>query len=272
MRSDTPLAGFTTFGIVNAVTDGYQLTEGIQSNSGITLTNHAMPVGAQSIGFRFQFTGAGDGDFLVASFGDNPPIGYGSDNTTSESEEVTVDMPVEHLAGTQGDLVFRLMSRGNPNAVVTVKGITRTAVDDPDMDGLTNAEEATYGTNPLLADSDGDGLSDYVEIHTTHTNPLVADTDGDGTNDGSEVAAGTDPLNGTSRFAVKSWVKAGSNFTITWSSVAAKHYRILRSPEPTFDTYEVVVSGVPAAPPQQSYTDTGGATASRLFYRVELEP
>ena len=271
LQNDTPLAGFTTFGIASAVTDGFVLTEGNQANSGIMLANYAMPVGAQSISIRFQFTGAGDGDFLVVSHGETV-IGYCSDNGTSESEEVTVDMPVEQLAGQNGDLVFRLMTRGNQNAVVTLKGITLTTVDDPDMDGLTNAQEAIAGTNPLLADSDGDGLSDAYELNTSHTNPLVTDTDGDGVNDGDEVAAGTNPLDGSSRFAVKSSVKSGNNFTITWSSVASKHYRIVRSAEPSFSTYDVVVSGVLAAPPQQSYTDTGGATGSRMFYRVELEP
>ena len=71
---------------------------------------------------------------------------------------------------------------------------------------------------------------------------------------------------------MKSSLKTGANFTITWNSVASKRYRILRSSAPDFTSYDVVVSGVVAAPPQQSYTDTGGATANRLFYRVEIEP
>ena len=32
---------------------------------------------------------------------------------------------------------------------------------DPDGDGLTNAQELLLGTDPLSADSDGDGISDY---------------------------------------------------------------------------------------------------------------
>jgi hypothetical protein len=67
--------------------------------------------------------------------------------------------------------------------------------DDPDNDGLTNAEEYKHGTNPLLADTDGDGLTDGEEI-TLGTNPLNPDTDGDGLSDGDEVHIyGTDPLN-----------------------------------------------------------------------------
>jgi outer membrane protein OmpA-like peptidoglycan-associated protein len=58
---------------------------------------------------------------------------------------------------------------------------------DPDRDGLTNAEEKQLGTNPKVADSDGDGLKDGDEINKYKTSPLKADSDGDGVNDGDEV-------------------------------------------------------------------------------------
>ncbi len=35
---------------------------------------------------------------------------------------------------------------------------------DPDGDGLINARECTLGTNPILIDTDGDGLSDALEV------------------------------------------------------------------------------------------------------------
>jgi hypothetical protein len=55
------------------------------------------------------------------------------------------------------------------------------------------------GTNPLVADTDSDGLDDGVETNTgtfvsatnTGTNPLLSDTDGDTISDGVET--GLDP-------------------------------------------------------------------------------
>ena len=73
--------------------------------------------------------------------------------------------------------------------------LTQNGAGDFEPDGLTNAQELAYGTNPTLSDTDGDGLSDSAEVNTHLTNPAVADTDGDGLSDGAEVTThGTNPL------------------------------------------------------------------------------
>lgn len=67
---------------------------------------------------------------------------------------------------------------------------------DSDGDGLTDDEEAEYGTDPLNPDTDSDGLSDFDELRTYHTDPLNPDTDYDGLKDGEEVLKyETNPLN-----------------------------------------------------------------------------
>ncbi len=67
--------------------------------------------------------------------------------------------------------------------------------DDIDGDGLTNSQEDLLGTDPLVADTDSDGLSDGGEVNIYITNPLIPDTDGDGLTDGEEVNIyGTNPL------------------------------------------------------------------------------
>jgi hypothetical protein len=46
---------------------------------------------------------------------------------------------------------------------------------DSDQDGLWNLQEATLGTDPELADSDGDGYQDAYELNYLKTDPLTAD-------------------------------------------------------------------------------------------------
>ncbi|MDF7808818.1 lectin-like protein [Pontiellaceae bacterium B12219] len=52
--------------------------------------------------------------------------------------------------------------------------------------------EYEQGLNPLSADTDGDGLSDYAEINTYHSNPFSKDSDDDGLGDANELIHGTD--------------------------------------------------------------------------------
>jgi hypothetical protein len=65
--------------------------------------------------------------------------------------------------------------------------------DDADDDGLLNRAEVDDGTDPLAADTDGDGLDDAAEVNVHGTDPTDPDTDGDGLDDAAEVEEyGTD--------------------------------------------------------------------------------
>ncbi len=57
------------------------------------------------------------------------------------------------LGATETTRFFRLRLTGDP------------LLADPDGDGLTNAEESQANTDPLKEDSDGDGWADEVEVH-----------------------------------------------------------------------------------------------------------
>ncbi len=65
---------------------------------------------------------------------------------------------------------------------------------DTDGDGLTDEEEAKYGTDAQKVDTDTDTLTDYEEIMIWKTDPLNLDTDGDTYDDGMEVKNGYNPL------------------------------------------------------------------------------
>lgn len=57
---------------------------------------------------------------------------------------------------------------------------------DTDLDGLYDLLENNVGTDIHLADTDGDGLTDYQEVCELGTDPLSADSDNNGANDAYE--------------------------------------------------------------------------------------
>ncbi|MEQ8273996.1 MAG: DUF4215 domain-containing protein [Deltaproteobacteria bacterium] len=74
-------------------------------------------------------------------------------------------------------------------------------ITDSDQDGLSDTLEVSLGTDPMDADTDGDGIDDGDEIAMgdplafdpgIDTDPRDADTDDDGLSDGEEIAAGQD--------------------------------------------------------------------------------
>ena len=96
---------------------------------------------------------------------------------------------------------------------------TNPTLADTDEDGLSDGVETNTGTfvsatntgtNPKKADTDKDGLIDSVETNTgvlvdeenTGTDPHNIDSDGDGYSDGGEIAGGTDPNDENSKGAI----------------------------------------------------------------------
>ena len=100
---------------------------------------------------------------------------------------------------TEFNLMYSVGINYRPNTArapeFRLTGLSRTL--DSDGDGLTDWEEIhVYGTDPHNWDTDGDGISDGDEVHKYGTDPLNPDTDGDGLTDWEEIYVyGTDPLN-----------------------------------------------------------------------------
>ncbi len=91
---------------------------------------------------------------------------------------------------------------------------------DTDGDGLTDALEVALGTPPTSADTDGDGLTN-LEESVVGTDPHSADTDGDGVNDGTETAQGSDPASASVTVRVRPRQEPGpfnvSVYVVTFS-------------------------------------------------------
>lgn len=115
-------------------------------------------------------------DYLEKDIGTDPQKADTDDDGLSDYEEF-------YLTGTD-PTVYDSMAKGISDADA-----------DSDMDGLSNKEELNIKTNPLLEDTDKDGLSDGAESLIYGTDPLKYDTDDDGISDGDEIALGLDPLN-----------------------------------------------------------------------------
>ena len=67
------------------------------------------------------------------------------------------------------------------------------AQEDRDGDGLANGEELLRGTDPSDADTDHDGISDHKELMELGTDPCKADSDADGLSDSDELVLELNP-------------------------------------------------------------------------------
>ncbi|MDH5426336.1 MAG: hypothetical protein OEY29_15210 [Gammaproteobacteria bacterium] len=100
---------------------------------------------------------------------------------------------------------------GDDTSTVSVNVMTDPLRPDTDGDNISDGYELVLGTNPAVqdaqetADSDNDGLTDYVEnlgwnvtlngkVYKVYTDPIKSDTDGDGLPDLVERESGSSPV------------------------------------------------------------------------------
>jgi len=124
------------------------------------------------------------------------PVGAGFEAYASRSLSFTVDFGYR-ISDDYSDFFKHRFPDSYPTVKAGIHVYMGTSdADDDDEDRLINGEERTFGTDPELADTDGDGLKDGEEVKRYHINPLKADSDGDELTDGDEVFKyHTDPAN-----------------------------------------------------------------------------
>lgn len=123
------------------------------------------------------------------------------------------------------------------------------------------------------ADADSDGLSDTLETFRVGSNPFVADSDGDGVNDGDEWAAGTSPTNTASVFAIEQVAQPEpARAEVRWYSVTNRTYAIDRATNLMNGGFTALTNNIPATPPVNVYTDVVDGLGHTLFYRVKTQP
>ncbi len=96
---------------------------------------------------------------------------------------------------------------GGCGYILEIENFSDPLLADTDGDGLSDADEITYGCNARIADMDGDGLKDGDEI-LYGGNPFIADTDADGYSDAEEV--GISSLNNAGSIPVTEVAVSGS--------------------------------------------------------------
>jgi len=65
----------------------------------------------------------------------------------TRSKYLDAEIPITDFAGQTNTLQFRLVSRGNTNAVLSISNIVIVVNPDIDGDGLANELEQAIGTN-----------------------------------------------------------------------------------------------------------------------------
>ncbi len=116
-------------------------------------------------------------------------IGSSGSIATRRSAIFTPVTPLERIKG-----IRVIGNHQNFLAVWNIAAVTNLTAGDTDGDGLSDAAETTLGTSIQYSDTDEDGLTDAAEVNIHNTNPLLADHDGDSVSDGEEIHFGSDPL------------------------------------------------------------------------------
>ena len=185
-REGGRLAVFDTVAKINGATRqiGNSLG-GLNAWIGLNDINPPFPVGSNAEGSFWWVNTVGDAIDPVTQARVGSPLGSFTFWSAGQPNNVDNADGVSMGAG----LVWRTLPVSTLQGYVVEFPASNPLVADSDGDGLSDGDEINlYRTNPNNPDTDGDGLTDSLEIRIYDTDPTLADTDGDGLTDGQEVS------------------------------------------------------------------------------------
>jgi hypothetical protein len=133
---------------------------------------------------KFDYNGDGTVDLvdvtlLFDSATDDPPGDTDGDGLPSQYERRVLGTDPTSIDSDSA----RTVANESANGIVDGR-------EDFDGDGIPTSLERRYGTDPLAADTDGDGLDDATELRIRNLSATEADSNGDGTSDGNTDSDG----------------------------------------------------------------------------------
>jgi hypothetical protein len=176
---------------------------------------------------------------------------------------------------------------GYPQSWIESTGLSALSLDkqapwaDANNDGLTNLEKFYYGLNPLSADTDGDGISDYEEIKLAGTNATTADFDGtsetivsiNGANFAAAASTGNWQITGTSAYAADIRGALVYNFTLEIAGIfrlLATGGQYLSASTEKILSADIYIDGIYAGRVMLDLLKSGGDSATAALWLPRL--
>jgi len=163
--------------------------------------------------------------------------------------------PTLALSSFYTDSQIKVVNQTDYTVFIVAATQTATELDpaDDDGEGLSNSWEKSLGTNPLIPDTDEDGVSDYLEF-----------------------LAGTDALDINDFLQMVELIhSSGNDVTVEWSSVSGRVYQVEYSTNSLNDSlveYLHPFEPVTAISDNTSLIFTNGALMNYPHFRVRLLP
>jgi len=135
------------------------------------------------------------------------------------------------------------------------------------MGAYGNTEQASRSF-----DTDGDGLSDALEVNKLGSSPGDTDSDDDDASDWQEYIADTDATNASSRLMITSVLKTNGGIRVEWQGGewARQYVECRTNLLSTVEQWRAIFTNDPDTPITNWIIDLG-ATNDTLYYRIKAE-